>query len=180
MRKSLKKIKIKELAGLINSQLEKHEVEAVLTGGACVTIFSGNKYQSLDLDFVTYAVEDAPKEITKAMQELGFKRTSQGYFEHASCPFIVEFIPPPLAVGSEPVKKISCIKTKLGRLRLLSPTDCIKDRLAAYYHWDDLQSFQQAIMVAGKQKINFKELRRWSRVEGQLEKFNEFIKRLRK
>ncbi len=180
MKKSLKKISLKELAGLVNSSLKKHEVDAVLTGGACVTIFSSNKYQSLDLDFVTSAVEDKPKEVAAAMSELGFKIKPERFFEHPDCPYIIEFIPPPLSIGREPAKDIKTLRTKYGSFKLLSPTDCVKDRLAAYYFWDDLQSLEQAKMVAQRQKIDLKEVKRWSRVEGQLKKYNEFLKHLKK
>jgi hypothetical protein len=27
------------------------------------------------------------------------------------------------------------------------PTDCVKDRLAAFYHWGDRQGLEQAILV---------------------------------
>ena len=177
MRRSLKKISLKELAGLVNSHLNKHGVDAVLTGGACVTVYSWNKYQSLDLDFVTLAAEYNVKAIIAAMRELGFEKAAEGFFARNDCDFIIEFIPPPLAVGSEPAKKISTIRTKYGRLKLLSPTDCVKDRLAAYYHWNDLQSLEQALMVAQKKRVDFKELKRWSRIEGHLEKYDEFVRR---
>ena len=179
MKQSLKNISIKDLAGLVSSQLNKHNLEVILTGGACVTIYSKNKYQSLDLDFVTYAAEDQPKEITVAMKKLGFKRAAEGFFEHSNCKYIVEFIPPPLAIGREPVKKIDEMKTKQGTLKLLSPTDCVKDRLAAYYHWNDPQSLEQAIMVAKRQKVDLKEIKRWSKLEGHEKKYANFLKELK-
>ena len=180
MKRSLKKISLKELAGLVCSVLNKRGVEAILTGGACVTLFSRNKYQSMDLDFVTYASGPELKNIRLAMLDIGFKRAAEGFFAREDCPFIVEFIPPPLAVGSEPVKKTITINTKHGNLRLLSPTDCVKDRLAAFYHWDDPQSLNQALMVAKRRHIDLKEIKRWSKVERQLEKYREFIGRLGK
>jgi len=176
MKRSLKRIGLKELDGLVNSHLEKHGVDAVLTGGACVTVYSRNKYQSLDLDFVTLSAEYDVKAILAALQELGFEKAAEGFFARQDCDFIIEFIPPPLAVGSEPVKKIATLRTKYGSLKLLSPTDCVKDRLAAYYHWDDPQSLEQALMVAKRCRINLKEIERWSKVEGKEEKFKEFLK----
>ena len=59
-------------------------------------------------------------------------------------------------------------------LKLLSPTDCIKDRLAAYYHWNDIQSLDQAILVAKGNKIDLKEIERWSINEGMIDKFKIF------
>ncbi len=59
-------------------------------------------------------------------------------------------------------------------LKLLSPTDCIKDRLAAFYHWNDIQSLDQAILVAKGNKIDLKEIERWSINEGMIDKFKIF------
>jgi hypothetical protein len=150
VKKPLKNITLKNLAALVCKHLKKHKIDVVLTGGACVSIFSNNKYQSLDLDFVTAAVEYKQKEILSAMQEIGFKKADEGFFSCSDCPYIIEFIQPPLSIGREPVKKIKNLKTRYGMIRLLNPTDCVKDRLAAYYHWDDLQSLEQAKMVARK------------------------------
>lgn len=175
MIKSLKKVSIKDLAGLVSRQLGLHGLEAVLTGGACVSIYSRNKYQSLDLDFVTYAAQDHPKTVLLAMKEIGFRRADEGFFEHPTCPYIIEFLPPPLAVGREPVKQIDSLKTSLGTFKLLSPTDCVKDRLAAFFHWDDQQSLEQALLVARKKKVDLKELKRWSKNENHLTKFTIFL-----
>ncbi len=41
-----------ELAAYIYSYLKEHGIEAVLSGGACVTIYSQNRYISQDLDFI--------------------------------------------------------------------------------------------------------------------------------
>jgi len=49
---------------------------------------------------------------------------------------------------------------------LLSPTDCVKDRLAAFYHWNDRQCLQQAVWVAQERAIDWKEIEWWSRREG--------------
>jgi hypothetical protein len=65
-----------------------------------------------------------------------------------------------------------------GTLRLLSPTDCIKDRLAAYYHWNDRQCLQQAVWVAQAQQVDWDDLERWSQQEEAMEKFAEFRKKL--
>lgn len=177
MKRSLAKISVKELAALVGSKLKEHRIDAVLTGGAAVTIYSENRYLSTDLDFVTLAAEYQGKEVKVAMAELGFKLKTEGFFEHPDCPFIVEFIPPPLAVGQEPVKDVRTIRAKHGSFRILSPTDCVKDRLAAYYHWHDPQSLEQALMVAKRHKIDFKEVRRWSKAEGKIKEYNDFIKK---
>lgn len=51
-----------------------------------------------------------------------------------------------------------------GELRLLTPMDCVMDRLAGYYHWKDPQSLDQAVAVARRrQKIDLQRIERWSR-----------------
>ena len=64
-----------------------------------------------------------------------------------------------------------------GKLYLLTPTDSIKDRLAAYYFWEDKQALDQAVLLSKSHNINLKEVERWSKAEGQTEKF-KIIKKL--
>lgn len=49
-----KSIDIRGLAGLISAHLRKYKIDAVLVGGACVSIYSRNEYFSYDLDYVTF------------------------------------------------------------------------------------------------------------------------------
>lgn len=58
------KISLKELAGYVSEELRKRGIETMLVGGACVSIYSENRYQSYDLDYVTY--EDMRK-VKKAL-----------------------------------------------------------------------------------------------------------------
>jgi ABC-type transport system substrate-binding protein len=52
--KNLNNISLRDFAGYISSELNKAGIDATLVGGACVTIYSKNRYQSYDLDFVSY------------------------------------------------------------------------------------------------------------------------------
>lgn len=177
MKRSLKNISTKDLALIIGSQLNKYGIDAVLTGGAVVTIYSKNKYMSLDLDFVTYDPQRSAKTIKEAMKEVGFTVTPNAFFSNPDCKYVIEFIPDPLSIGSEPAKEIKKIKNKIGQLKLLSPTDCVKDRLAAFYHWNDNQALEQALMVTKDNRVDMKEVKRWSKVENKLEQFKVFASR---
>lgn len=42
---------LKELACLVYETLKENGINPVLVGGACVSIYSHNRYQSSDLDF---------------------------------------------------------------------------------------------------------------------------------
>jgi hypothetical protein len=136
---------------------------AVLSGGACVSIYTGNRYQSFDLDFVEM-VPSSRRRIEGALLEIGFAEKDR-YFMHPDTDFIIEFPAGPLAVGSEPVRRIDAMELPTGTLALLSPTDCVKDRLAAFYHWNDRQCLDQALLVIESMKIDLREVRRWSAVE---------------
>jgi len=158
--KSIKEMTQGELAAFIQSHLRDKGIDVVLSGGATVSIYSINRYVSWDLDLInTYFVKR--RALRETMQELGFHEEGR-HFEHPDTQFFVEFPPGPLAVSLEPVKQIDEIKFSTGMLRIISPTDCIKDRLAAYYHWDDLQCLEQAVLVAQANRIDLEEIERWS------------------
>ena len=147
----------------------------VLVGGVCVSIYSDNRYQSSDLDFATY---EELKPIEKALAKIGFKRTGR-QFSHDHCPYLIDFVNPPIAVGHELIHQFSMLKTSVGCLQLLSPTDCVKDRLAAFFHWDDMQGLEQALMVAEDHLIDLKDLKRWAKAEGFKKKLEAFLHRLK-
>lgn len=168
---------MEDLAIFVSDFLSKHGIDTVLSGGACVTIYTHNKYISYDLDFVLMSTEKH-KEIKSILEKIGFYAEG-GHFKHKDTDFFIEFIPPPLSVGDEPVKEISEIRKENRSLKLLSPTDCVKDRLAAYYYWDDRQSLEQAILVCKNKSIDLKEVERWSKNEGMIAKFNIFKRHLR-
>ncbi len=50
--KSMKEMNIGELAAYICNYLRENGILCTLTGGACVSIYSENQYQSGDLDFI--------------------------------------------------------------------------------------------------------------------------------
>jgi len=168
------KIDLKSLACLIFDTLENNNIDAVLVGGACVTIYSYNQYQSYDLDFVTY---QELQKVEKALAPLGFKKQGRS-FVHKHCPYLIDFVNPPIAVGNQPVSQFEKLKTSSGSLQLLTTTDCIKDRLASYFHWNDLQSLEQALLVAKQHDIDIVSIRKWSENEGYANKFQVFQKKL--
>lgn len=50
--KTIQEMTLSELAAFICSYLQRNGVICVLSGGACVTIYSNNIYQSGDIDFI--------------------------------------------------------------------------------------------------------------------------------
>jgi hypothetical protein len=165
-----------ELAAFVQTQLRKVGIDLVLSGGSCVSIYSEDQYVSADLDFVVIGILRG-QVLRDAMAEIGFIEKA-GSFWHDDAEYFVEFPPGPLAVGSETVGRIEELNLKTGLLRMLSPTDCVKDRLAAFYHWNDLQSLEHAVLVASMHKVDIKNLKKWSMREGKLADFGKFLDRV--
>ncbi len=124
-----------------------------------------------DLDFVSH---EPQKKIEAALSEIGFLKTEGRHFDHPDCRYYAEFISPPVSVGQEIIKKLKRLETPYGILTLLSPTDCVKDRLAAYVHWKDHPSFEQALMVALRHKVDLKSIHAWAAKEDAQAAFVEF------
>jgi hypothetical protein len=166
-----------ELAGLVCQTLKAAGIVVTLTGGACVAIWSEGKYVSRDLDFIEEGPVPARK-IRDALKPLGFERKGR-HFVHPRTEFFIEFPTGPLMVGDQRVEHVSERDTPAGKLRLLSPTDCVKDRLGALFHWNDRQALEQALLVANSQGVDLNDVRRWSLAEGHRAEFREFEQRLR-
>lgn len=160
-----------ELAAYVATHMGRRSVEVVLSGGACVSIYSENRYVSADIDLVNVGLVRR-RVIREAMLELGFLEERR-YFTHPETAFLIDFPAGPLSIGEEPVRQVEELRFDTGSLRLLSPTDCVKDRLAGYYHWQDRQSLEQAVMVAVSRPVDLVEIERWSKIEGYADKYKE-------
>jgi len=166
---------IAELAAYVCTHLNNSGIKCILTGGACVSVYTDNKFESFDLDFIdcTYS---SRKKISEELEKIGFIQNNR-YFINKETKYYIEFPAGPLSIGSEPVMENNELELPTGKLYLLTPTDSIKDRLAAYYFWEDKQALEQAVLLSKSHNINLKEVERWSKAEGQTEKF-KIIKKL--
>jgi hypothetical protein len=162
-----------EVASYICQQLQNSGIKTTLSGGFCVEIYSFGEYTSMDIDLIDQSLY-GHKVIKQKMGELGFIERN-GHFQHADISYTVEFPASPLAVGNEIIKDIAEIETEYGVLRLITPTDCVKDRLSAFYHWDDERSLEQAILVALKNDIDIENIRKWSIKEEAEKKYLDFL-----
>ncbi len=167
---------MEELAAYVCDALEKEGIETVLSGGCCVELYSKGRYTSDDIDLID-RFNGGHRRIKEIMQTLGFEEYKmKRYFVHPDTSLFIEFPRGPLGVGDAPVKEVSSRKTETGTLKLLTPTDCIKDRLAAYYHWDDMQSLDQALWVALENDFDLISIEQWSMKENMEIKFGKFKK----
>jgi hypothetical protein len=167
-----------EVAVAVGAQLRRHGITAVLTGGACVSVYTNGAYVSKDADFVIQG-KVQQKALDQALATLGFVRRGDRYV-HADVTFYLEFPPGPLAIGSDLAIRPTEVAIAGDVALALSPTDSCRDRLAAFYHWRDRQSLQLAVAVARHKAVNLEAIRKWSRTEGSLDDFNEFLRELRR
>lgn len=151
-----------ELAALVSQALEQAGISAVLSGGGAVSFYSANEYLSADLDFVTSA---RTRTILDALAPLGFAvQTGSREFTHPCTRFFVEFPPGPLAFGEATVADTDAalVPTEFGPLRIVTPTQSVMDRLAAFLAWNDRQAYDQAVLVARGNDIDWAALSSWA------------------
>lgn len=160
----------------VGDALRSHRIKAVLTGGACAGMYSGGAYVSVDADFVLMEDVDRAR-LDEAMASVGFERTGDRYV-HATVPFYVEFPRGPLAIGGDEAIRPVVRKLAHKRALALSATDSCRDRLAAYYHWNDRQSLDVAIRIALRNRIQWSTVERWSTKENAHSRYLEFRERV--
>lgn len=135
--------------------LKKHGYDTVLVGGAVVAIYSDEAYTSGDLDFIV--TNKFTLDIEPIMAQIGFYRQPERrYFGHReSKKFLVEFPPGPVEIAEN--TDIKPISEKVGEtvIKILSPTDCIIDRLMSYIHFrGHREDIENAVLVARRQKFS--------------------------
>jgi len=143
---------------------EAHDIPVVLVGGAVVSIYSQGAYRSGDLDLV--AEDLFGKDVNACMQAIGFHLKGR-HFEHPQCRHLfVEFVRGPLGIGED--LDIIPRREQVGDqvLKILSPTDCVRDRLASFIHFQARDCLDQAILVAKAQTIEWPVVAAWCTREG--------------
>ncbi len=145
-----------ELAAIVSGALEEAGIVATLSGGSAVSAYTENRYESEDLDFVTTALLE---ELKPVLEPLGFVHTGSprmSVFEHPATRWYLEFPPAPLSFGGTYVDASKCavLSTPAGKLRIITATQSIMDRLIAAASWQDAPSLEQAVLVATHQSEN--------------------------
>ncbi|HUT26341.1 MAG TPA: hypothetical protein VM492_18575 [Sumerlaeia bacterium] len=174
--KPIGEMAVAELGAYVASHLRGRDIDVVLSGGSCVSIYSRGTYVSMGLDLVNTRFAKR-KRIREAMAEIGFQEQGRS-FTHPDTGFLVEFPAGPLAVGQEPAQRVDELTLPTGTLRIISATDCVKDRLAGYYHWDDRQCLAQAVLVAQANDVDLGEIEQWSDREGKGDEFRRIEEKL--
>jgi hypothetical protein len=167
---------LRHVIQVVSRELEANGIRAVLTGGASASIHSDGEYVSHDLDYI---IENrvTQRQLDGALAAAGFRRNVDKYI-HPKSAFFVEFPRGPLAIGDDDL--VSPVEVRVGRtiVLMLSATDACRDRLAAFYHWNDWQSLDVAVAIALRRRVGLAAIRGWSEREGKRAQFDEFRRAL--
>jgi len=169
-----------ELWRFVAWHLDGEGIYSVLVGGAVVAIYTEGLYKSGDLDIVPDDFQR--KQLAEALEKIGFFPSKSRYFKHAKCEHLVlEFPKGPIELGEEFPIVPDEIEWEGRTIRLLSPTDCVKDRLAAYIHWGARDCFDQAVLVCQRQamRVDMKKVEKWCETEGGAQAFDELSQKVK-
>lgn len=170
-----------DVAFAVAQALEEKGILSVLTGGSAAAIYAPNRYTSDDADFILDN-DESLDDVAAALEPIGFERGGKSrIFYHTDSRYTVDFPKGPLAVGGEYVKATETLVQGGRRLRILTRFDCVRDRLAHFYYWDDYTALNAAVAVAAKfSEADVARVRSWTEREpsNMIEKFGEFARRL--
>jgi len=133
----------------VATELSKNEVDVILVGGAVVSIYSEGAYKSGDLDFV---INDFSRtKLDQVLKDnLGFIKEGR-FYKHSNCSHLfLEFVTFPASIGNDYSIRPAEIENEGQIIKIFSPTDCVRDRLASYIHFSANECKDQAILVAKK------------------------------
>ncbi len=163
---------LQDVCFAVCTALERAGTVAVLTGGSAATYYAAESYQSRDADFVIQFSANR-SHAGQAMRDLGYREIG-GTYHHGSNPFTVEFPPGPLAIGGDLIRAHETVTRADEILHVLSRTDSVRDRLAAFYFYSDRSALAAAVGVARSGPVDLAAVQRWSAKEGEPAKFLEF------
>jgi hypothetical protein len=167
-----------ELWKYVATHLAANGIDTILVGGAVVAVYSEGAYRSGDLDLVllSYLTDNLPG----VMAKIGFQVSQSRHYSHPKCKhLIVDFASGPPGIGDDYKIKPAEVKSEGKIIKLYSPTDCIRDRLASYIHFNAIECLDQAVLVAKKHPFDRTKVKRWCETEGAPESYKEFERLLK-
>lgn len=164
-----------DVAFEVCSALAERGFVAVLTGGSAATFHAPDAYVSRHLDFVLTLRGTLGEE---ALRAIGYERVGN-FYRHAVAPFPLDFPPGPLAVGEEVITQWATHRRGAEVLHVLKPHDSVRDRLASWLFWNDLNGLEQALAVhlAHEAEVSLDALRDWAQRANQPRQFEAYEQR---
>jgi hypothetical protein len=165
----------------VAAHLESKGIGLTLVGGAVATIYSKGAYESGDLDFVFDSMFQDRSKFQRALAEIGIQKIYQRFYKHPDSPFLLESKTPPIEIGHQDNANLEIIKLQEGgqKIKILSPTDCINDRLYKADEYDDDEAFEAALLVAKETGFVRKRVKIFCEENKKLEIFEKFLSLLK-
>ena len=149
---------VEDLWRFVAAHLENRGIGVVLVGGAVVSVYTEGAFVSGDLDFVREAL--FAEDVEGVMAEIGFRREG-GHYRHPGCSHLfVEFVPGPLGIGEDTDIEPARMSEGTSILKILSPTDSVRDRLSGFIHFGSRSYMDQAVVVASAHSVDWDKIER--------------------
>lgn len=178
MKINFKNCSEEELWKFVATHLKSRGIDSVLVGGAVVSIYSEGAYKSGDLDFIL--TDMFVKKLPDAMKEIGFEKKGTKHYSHPECTHLtVEFPGSFLEIGDDSNITPDEVECDGVKIKILSPTDCVKDRLASYIHFKARECLDQAAIVAKRHPIKMESIKKWCIKERSEYAYNDLVKKLK-
>jgi hypothetical protein len=178
MKINLKTCTEEELWKYVATHLKSKGIDTILVGGAVVSIYSAGAYKSGDLDFVLASL--FVKNLAEVMEEIGFVKKVGRHFIHPECKHMyVEFPSSFLEIGNDNRITPDEVESEGEKIKILSPTDCVKDRLASYIHFKARECLDQAVLVAKNHPVKFEAIKKWCKNEGAESAYDDFQRKMK-
>jgi hypothetical protein len=105
--------------------------------------------------------------IEESLFALGFNRSGRHY-QHPRCRHLfIEFLHPPVSIGSDYRIEPQEVRAEDTIIKILSPTDCVRDRLASYIYFNARECLGQAVLVAARTTVDERVVELWCEKEGE-------------
>lgn len=157
--------------------LKRANLDVLLVGGSVVSVYTEGVYQSGDIDLVPTKLISIPyDQIENELNRIGYNKIKgQRQFHRDGSRVFVEFVSPPPGIGDDYNIKPDKLVVGDESFFILSPTDCVRDRLASFIHWKNRDALDQAALVALKQKISYSKVKKFCIDEGAEYAYTEFM-----
>lgn len=155
---------LQELLALVSEHLTLNGISAILTGGSVVSVYTDNKHESKDLDFISPSDR---KELLEVMLKIGFEPQPLGSknLRHPRSEIQIEFPGRTVMLGETPARVDHTEDIHGVKVRMLSPTQSVMDRLAGFIAWKETQNLDQAAWICERQPVDFEKVKKWARGE---------------
>ena len=142
-------------------------------------VYAPDAKASFDQDYIAWFA-DRKNEFDRALEEIGFRRKVRVYTSSATL-ISLEFPDDQILIGNDFLRFEDCARLERNdlSLRLLTPTDCVRDRLCGFFYYNDIGNLNTAVAVAKAKNVEPEGIRQWAEREGQAAKFERFLQRFR-